>query len=246
MEQIRIGTSGWVYNHWRGVFYPEELRQRDWFQYYAREFDTVEINNSFYRLPSDLAFDAWREQAPPRFLYAVKASRFLTHMKKLLDPEEPLKTFFERASHLGPTLGPVLYQLPPHWHVNLARFEHFLAALPKGYTHVVEFRDQSWVVEPVFQLMEQRHVAHCLHDMRPLNIPIRITAPPIYIRFHGDAEHAGSYPKNTLETWAARISEWHRSDLPVFAYFNNDPHGYAVENALSLKALLGLKTNPEG
>jgi uncharacterized protein YecE (DUF72 family) len=124
---IRIGTSGWVYRHWRGIYYPHDLPQRDWFAYYARDFDTVEINNSFYRLPSEAAFDAWREQAPPDFLYAVKASRFITHMKKLKDPEEPLRTFLERAGRLGKTLGPVLYQLPPHWRVNLPRFEHFLS-----------------------------------------------------------------------------------------------------------------------
>ena len=124
---IRIGTSGWVYRHWRGIYYPHDLPQRDWFAYYARDFDTVEINNSFYRLPSEAAFDAWREQAPPDFLYAVKASRFITHMKKLKDPEEPLRTFLERAGRLGKTLGPMLYQLPPHWRVNLPRFEHFLS-----------------------------------------------------------------------------------------------------------------------
>jgi hypothetical protein len=129
---IWIGTSGWVYDHWRGIFYPEDLRQRDWFSYYAREFDTVEINNTFYRLPSEAAFDRWREQAPPGFTYAVKASRFLTHFKKLKDPQEPLQRFFERAGRLSETLGPVLYQLPPHWRANLPRFEHFLAALPPG------------------------------------------------------------------------------------------------------------------
>jgi uncharacterized protein YecE (DUF72 family) len=140
---IRIGTSGWVYPHWRDIFYPAELRQADWFGYYAREFDTVEINNSFYRLPAAATFDTWREQAPPGFCYAVKVSRFLTHLKKLKDPEEPIRRFFERASRLGTTLGPLLYQLPPHWKVNLPRFEHFLAALPKGYIHVAEFRDAS-------------------------------------------------------------------------------------------------------
>ena len=127
---VRIGTSGWVYDHWRGIFYPEDLRQADWLGYYAREFDTVEINNTFYRLPGEAAFDRWREQVPPGFLYAVKASRFLTHLKKLKEPEEPLQSFFERAGRLGETLGPVFYQLPPHWRVNLPRFEHFLAALP--------------------------------------------------------------------------------------------------------------------
>ena len=120
---VRIGTSGWVYQHWRGIFYPRGLPPSEWFAHYAREFDTVEINNSFYRLPDAGTFDAWREQAPPGFLYAVKASRYLTHLKKLKDPEDPLRRFFERAGHLGATLGPVLYQLPPRWRFNGPRLE---------------------------------------------------------------------------------------------------------------------------
>jgi uncharacterized protein YecE (DUF72 family) len=235
---IRVGTSGWVYTHWRGLFYPKDLPQRDWFAHYAREFDTVEINNSFYRLPSAAAFDAWREQAPAGFVYAVKASRFLTHLKKLKDPEGPLHRFFERASGLGRTLGPVLYQLPPHWQVNLPRFEHFLAVLPKGYIHVVEFRDESWLIEEVFQLMAGYHVAHCIHDMHPLNVPIRITAPPVYIRFHGDPVHGGDYPRATLQTWAGRIDEWSSQKLDVFVYFNNDIGGYALKDAITLRKLL--------
>jgi uncharacterized protein YecE (DUF72 family) len=234
----RIGTSGWVYKHWCGVYYPKNLRQADWFAYYARQFDTVEINNSFYRLPSTDAFEAWRKQAPPAFLYAVKASRFLTHLKKLKDPEEPLRKFFERASRLGKTLGPVLYQLPPNWQVNLPRFEYFLSILPKGYLHVVEFRDASWLIEDVFRVMEHYHVAHCIHDMYPLQVPTRITARQVYIRFHGDSAHGGDYPLAALKTWAKRIAEWCRERLQVFVYFNNDIGGYALENAMTLKRLL--------
>jgi uncharacterized protein YecE (DUF72 family) len=235
---VRVGTSGWMYLHWHGIFYPTELRQGDWFGYYAREFDTVEINNSFYRLPSAATFDTWRKQAPPGFLYAVKASRFLTHMKKLKDPEEPIRRFFERASRLGNMLGPVLYQLPPRWQVNLPRFEHFLAVLPQGYAHVVEFRDASWLLEDTFQLMERYHVAHCIHDMQPLHIPIRITASPIYIRFHGDPTRGGDYQRATLETWARHIDDWRSQTLDVFVYFNNDIGGYALENAKMLRRLL--------
>src|SRR5262245_36863383 len=152
---LRIGTSGWVYNHWRGVFYPQTLPQGDWFRHYALTFDTVEINNSFYRLPTGEVFESWREQAPRSFVYAVKASRFLTHMKKLKDPDEPIARFFKNASKLGRALGPVLYQLPPRWRVNLERFEYFLNVLPKKYEHVIEFRDASWLVEDTFRLMER-------------------------------------------------------------------------------------------
>ena len=154
MEPIRIGCSGWQYKHWRGDFYPAELPQSRWFAHYALTFDTVEINNSFYRLPEAETFDKWREQAPRAFLYAVKASRFLTHMKKLKDPEEPIERFFDRASHLGRHLGPVLYQLPPNWTLNLERFEHFLQALPRRYDHVIEFREPSWYDDRVFRSEE--------------------------------------------------------------------------------------------
>jgi uncharacterized protein YecE (DUF72 family) len=235
---IRIGTSGWVYRHWRGLFYPTEFAQKAWFGYYARQFDSVEINNSFYRLPSEAAFAAWQAQAPAGFLYAVKASRFLTHLRKLKEPEEPLDRFFTRAVALGPTLGPVLYQLPPRWRVNLARFEHFLAVLPPGYQHVIEFREPSWLTEEVFQAMERYGVAHCLHDMPPLAVPLRLTAAPVYIRLHGDRDHHGNYSVGSLETWARRIVDWHRQGYPVFVYFNNDVGGYAVENAKTLKQLL--------
>ncbi|MBE9506930.1 MAG: DUF72 domain-containing protein [Chloroflexi bacterium] len=235
---VRIGTSGWVYDHWRGVFYPMELRQADWLGYYAREFGTVEINNTFYRLPSEATFDRWREQAPPGFIYAVKASRFLTHFKKLKDPEEPLQRFFGRAGRLGEALGPVLYQLPPRWRANLPRFEYFLAALPPGYSHVIEFRDQSWLSEVVFRLMEHYRVAHCIHDMCPLQVPLRVTAPPVYVRLHGDPAHGGDYQHAELETWGGRIDSWHSQGLGVFVYFNNDVAGYALQNARALKRLL--------
>jgi uncharacterized protein YecE (DUF72 family) len=237
---IRIGTSGWVYPHWRGLFYPQEVKQKDWFGYYARHFDTVEINNSFYRLPSPAVFDSWRKQAPPGFVYSVKASRFLTHVKKLIDPEQPLQAFFEGAVNLKETLGPILYQLPPGWSPDIPRFRHFLDALPKGYSHVVEFRDVRWLTEEVFQLMEQRGVSHCIHDKYPLNIPSRITAPPVYIRLHGDSAPAGDYTREALEAWAERIRAWNTQSLDVFLYFNNDFEGYAIKNATLLKKLLGV------
>jgi uncharacterized protein YecE (DUF72 family) len=243
---IHVGTSGWVYAHWRGVFYPADLPGRGWFSYYARSFDTVEINNSFYRLPAADTFDGWRRQAPPGFLYAVKASRYLTHLKKLQEPEAPLDRFFANACSLGQTLGPVLYQLPPHWRINLPRFEHFLGSLPAGKTHVIEFRDESWLTEEVFQMMEHHGIAHCIHDMHPLQVPLRVTARVVYIRFHGDIEHYGDYPPKILKTWAERIEAWHRQDHDAFVYFNNDIFGYAIKNALALKHLLALERyNPD-
>ncbi len=164
-------------------------------------------------------------------------------MKKLKDPEEPLQRFFERAHHLGSTLGPVLYQLPPRWKVDLPRFEHFLSLLPTGYHHVIEFRDASWLIDDVFRLMEQNHVAHCIHDMQPLAIPIRVTASPVYVRFHGDTKHRGSYDDKTLAAWADRIADWQTQNLPVIAYFNNDVGGYAVKNAATLIHLVARATD---
>ncbi len=237
---IRIGTSGWVYKHWRHVFYPDDLVQSGWFSFYAREFDTVEINNSFYRLPSEQAFETWRDQAPPGFLYSVKASRYLTHMKKLKDPEEPLATFLERAQLLRQTLGPILYQLPPHWHADLARLEHFLSVLPEGYRHVLEFRDPSWISDPIFALMRNYNVAHCIHDMYNIEVPPTVTAEPVYIRFHGARDHFGDYEDGVLNAWAARIVDWEREWHSVFVYFNNDPNGYAVKNARTLKQMIGI------
>jgi len=235
---LRIGTSGWIYSHWQGLFYPSALPQKERFRFYADRFDTVEINNSFYRLPSETAFSNWRQQAPVGFLYAVKASRFLTHLKKLKDPELPLETFFAHAAHLGATLGPVLYQLPPHWRVNLPRLADFLALLPKQYQHVIEFRDPSWLIEEVFQLMERYQVSHCIHDMAPLQVPCRVTANPVYIRLHGDLSHGGDYQPATLDTWARRIDDWQHQGLAVFVYFNNDINGHAPVNATMLKSLL--------
>jgi uncharacterized protein YecE (DUF72 family) len=181
---------------------------------------------------------SFRPAQPPGFLYAVKASRFLTHLKKLKDPEEPLQRFFERAGRLGEALGPILYQLPPRWHANLPRFEHFLTALPNGYIHVVEFRDASWLIEDVFQLMERYHIAHCIHDMRLLQVPLRVTAPPVYVRFRGDVAHGGDYQEAELEAWARHIGGWRSQGLDIFAYFNNDVAGYALKNARALKRLL--------
>src|SRR4029079_10973524 len=162
----RVGCSGWQYKHWRGDFYPARLPQARWVEHYAKTFDTVEINNSFYRLPERSTFEAWARRAPAGFEFAVKASRFLTHMKKLKDPEEPIDRLFTRLRALGTHLGPVLYQLPPGWKVDVERFAHFLDALPSDVRHVIEFRETSWYSPEIFRLMERRRVALCLHDTR--------------------------------------------------------------------------------
>lgn len=237
---VRIGTSGWQYRHWRGVFYPEDLPQSDWLAYFQARFDTVEINNSFYRLPSAETFAKWRSAAPPGFLYAVKASRYLTHMKRLKDPEEPLARFLGNARELGDTLGPVLYQLPPRFRHNQERLEHFLDILPDGVDHVMEFRDPTWHTEEVYRALAAHGVALCLHDATAAPAPVRLTAPFTYVRFHGPGkDYEGDYPRHRLAEWAERISDWRGDRITTFAYFNNDPEGWAIANAHELRELVG-------
>jgi uncharacterized protein YecE (DUF72 family) len=235
---IRVGCSGWQYKHWRGDFYPADLSQTQWLDHYARHFDTVEVNNSFYRLPEAATFASWRRRVPRGFLYAVKASRYLTHMKKLKDPEPPLDLFFSRATMLGTALGPVLYQLPPRWPVNLNRFEAFLKALPRRRRHAVEFREPSWYSEPVFVLLEKYRVALCVHDMQGSHSGMRAIGPFVYARFHGPQKYSGRYPDAVLETWADWLAERARTGAPVFAYFNNDSGGHAPRDAVRLRALI--------
>jgi uncharacterized protein YecE (DUF72 family) len=233
---LRVGCSGWQYTHWRGNFYPEELPQSRWFAHYALAFDTVEINNSFYRLPDAETFARWRDQAPPHFLYAVKASRFLTHMKKLKAPEDPLARFFENARHLGRHLGPVLYQLPPRFPINLERLEAFLRALPTKHRHTVEFRDPSWYDQRVYDLLSKHNVALCLHDMEGSETEKVAVGPFVYVRFHhGTKKYGGRYSDARLDEWTDWLTARHEEGLDVFAYFNNDTGGHAPRDAVRLR-----------
>jgi uncharacterized protein YecE (DUF72 family) len=233
--QLRVGCSGWQYTHWRGDFYPADLPQARWLEYYAGRFDTVEVNNSFYRLPESATFLSWRTRAPRGFVYAVKASRFLTHMKKLKDPEDPLALFFSRADHLGPALGPVLYQLPPRWPVNVERLTTFLKMLPKRRRHVIEFRDASWYTDEVVALLDRYRVALCLHDMRGSASGRRRVGPFVYARFHGTERYSGSYGDGDLEEWASWIAAQLAEHVDVYAYFNNDVGGHAPRDASRLR-----------
>ena len=240
--RVRVGTSGWIYRHWRGAVYPADLPVRRWFAHYAAAFDTVEVNNSFYRLPSAETFRGWARQAPPGFLFAVKASRYLTHMKKLKDPKAPLANVLGRARELGDRLGPVLYQLPPGWGADVGRLRHFLSLLPPDLTHVVEFRDPSWYTDEVRAALAGRGVGFCVHDLKGEATPDWTTGPAVYVRFHGPTAraYAGRYSAEQLRAWAARIDCWRRAGRDVFAYFNNDDAGHAVTNARELADLLGV------
>jgi uncharacterized protein YecE (DUF72 family) len=243
LGRTHVGCSGWQYKHWRGDFYPSALPVSRWFEHYASVFDTVEINNSFYRLPEAATFAAWASRAPRGFVFAVKASRFLTHMKKLKDPEEPLDRFFTRARALGRHLGPVLYQLPPGWKCDLARLEQFLQTLPTGVRHVLEFREPTWYSLDVYALMERHGVAICLHDM-PASATGRLRLGRfVYVRFHGaSGRYDGSYPRGRLHDWAAWLAGQAAAGADVYAYFNNDVGGHAPRDAVTLRELLHAET----
>ena len=235
--EVRVGTSGYQYDHWKGVFYPDDLAKDHWFEHYAGHFDTVEINNTFYNLPESSTFDSWHDRAPNGFRYVLKYSRYGTHMKKLKDPEGPLNMFLERAERLKSFLGPVLVQLPPNWGCNPDRLDAFLTAAPKRHRWSIELRDTSWLCDEVYAILRDHGAALCIHDMFP-DHPEEITADWVYLRFHGPQhtrKYQGEYPYQTLQGVAERIRGYLDDGKDVYAYFNNDQHGYAVENAKQLR-----------
>lgn len=243
LAAVRVGCSGWIYRHWRGRFYPEKLAVKNWFAFYAEHFDTVEINNSFYRLPKAETFDAWREQAPPGFRYAVKANRFLTQAKKLKDCQESLQRMMPPFRHLGNALGPVLYQLPPRFRLNLERLEAFLQIAPGDVTNVFEFRDKSWYTDEAFALLERYGAGFCAHDMPGLESPRLAVGPVAYLRFHGgQGKYWGRYAERALLAAADWIAAQARQGRAVWAYFNNDIDAAAIEDALTLKAMVAQLT----
>ena len=239
METIRIGCSGWNYRHWRERFYPAGLPVKKWFDFYAGTFDTVEINNSFYRLPPPETFAKWRDQAPPGFRYAVKANRFITQAKKLKDCAEPLDRMMAPTRKLGDTLGPILYQLPPNFRINLARLDDFLSLLPKDLTHVFEFREPSWLTDDTYALLEGHGASFCVHDMPGSATPREATGKAAYVRFHGNGgKYWGRYTDAQLAGWSDWLAEQAKAGREAWAYFNNDIDAHAIHDAQTLKAMV--------
>jgi len=239
-KPVWIGCSGWNYPHWRQTVYPKGLPARRWLEYYATLFDTVEVNNTFYRLPSRSAVANWVKETPPGFLFTIKASRFLTHMKHLKDMEEGVERFYERIEPLveSPKLGPVLWQLPERFHRNDERLASALRRLPAG-RHCFEFRHPSWFAPDVYALLRENGVALVIgdHPERPFQAH-ELTADWTFARFHyGRGAPNGNYSQRELEEWERRFAAWH-ARVEVFAYFNNDWEGFAVKNALWLKRRL--------
>jgi len=237
--QYYIGTSGWHYDHWRHLFYPDKLPKAKWLEFYSRHFTTVELNNSFYRLPSEEAFANWRDSSPANFTFAVKVSRFITHIKRLKNSEEPVDTFLGRAKILEEKLGPLLYQLPPNMHRDDDRLDYFLSILPPGLKHVLEFRHQSWLDNGVFEILRRHNVGLCVFDMPDLTCPLVATADFAYIRFHGSTGlYFSCYSDEELADWAKRLSGLAPEVKEVYIYFNNDAEAFAVRNAMTLGGYL--------
>ncbi len=240
--RAHIGTSGWVYKDWRGLFYPQDLPTANWFEFYARHFNTVEINNSFYRLPTPEAADGWDRQAPPGFVYALKLGQFGSHRKKLKDASSGwLDNHLDRVRRLESHLGPNLVQLPPRWKRDVARLDDFLAAAPKDIRWAVEMRDASWLHDDVFRVLERHGAALCIHDLLSGHPWIR-TTDWTYVRYHGpnavEQPYRGLYGSNGLRASAERLAAWLQEGSDVYAYFNNDYDGYAIEDAMSLRESL--------
>lgn len=238
--EIRIGTSGWHYSHWRGNFYPQRLPAAGQLAHYVQHFDAVELNNSFYRLPPPETFQAWHAATPPGFRFAVKASRFITHNKKLKEPRHALQNLLPRAALLGEKLGPVLFQLPPRWRLNRDRLAEFLEALPRRHRYVFEFREPSWLVPEVFRLLQRHDAAFCIFDLAGAVTPVILTTDFAYVRLHGPSaqKYAGSYSEAALAAWARQAESWYGLGRSVWIFFDNDQAGYAAQNALRLRQLL--------
>ena len=233
---IHVGTSGWHYRHWVGPFYPMGTRPGAFLDYYARHFATAEINNSFYKLPKPEMLAAWRDQTPGGFIFACKGSRFTTHMKKLKDPKESARLFFDVIEALEDKTGPILFQLPPRWQVNIERLRAFLDALPQKHRYAFEFRDESWFAPEVYDALAKRGAAFCLYDLAGRQSPIEVTADFIYVRLHGPGgAYHGSYDDRALAAWTKRFLAWRKAGKEVYCYFDNDEKGYAAQDAKRLR-----------
>ena len=245
--QIHIGTSGWHYAHWRGPFYPEDLAASRMLRWYVQHFDSVELNNTFYRLPTDDALKVWYEQTPSNFCFALKASRYITHRKRLLEPENTVKNFLPKIEKLGKKLGPILFQLPPRWHANHERLEELLEILPRTHRYAFEFRDASWNNPTIYEVLRRYNSAYCISEIAGYQSPLELTADFVYVRLHGPGERAyqGEYSQAQLRRWATLIEGWKDRLRQVFFYFDNDQFGFAAKNALELKRMVfGVESSP--
>jgi len=241
MDEVYIGTSGFSYPHWKEIFYPQNLQQKDWFLYYTKHFDTVELNVSFYRLPRREVFEGWRKMAGAEFVFAVKGWRMITHIRKLKNCQEEIKRFFEAANGLKAkslnleTKDIILWQLPPSLKFDRERLGNFLAILPKNWRYAFEFRYSDWGKKETWEILREYKAAVVFQDFPGWPIFDEVTADFVYLRFHGkESLYSSCYTEKELKNWAEKIKNWQKQGLDVYAYFNNDALGYAVENAKKL------------
>ena len=238
--RLWIGTSGWHYGHWVGPFYPADMRPREFLSFYTRFFRTVEINNTFYRLTPPQSVRLWVESTPPGFLFAVKANRFITHRKKLKDAEQSTNLFLDSIRGFGPKLGPILFQLPPRWNVDVERLARFLEVFPGGLRYTFELRDETWFRRDVYELLRRHGAAFCIWELAGRHSPVIDTAPFVYVRLHGPGgAYQGRYDGRTLRGWARRVEAWRDAGRDVYVYFDNDEKGYAAGDAARLQSMCG-------
>lgn len=234
-DSIHIGTSGWHYSHWKGIYYPLDMKETEWLSYYANQFQTVEINNTFYQLPETSKLRSWYDCVPDNFIFTVKASRYITHMKKLSDVKKSTDEFLKRVSVLKEKLGPILFQLPPNWQFNKDRLSSFLSSLNPEFKYAFEFRNESWHNDQTYDLLKSHHASFCIFDMAGHVSPRKITTDFAYIRLHGPLmTYSGTYSDADLSTWSENIMDYINRGLSVYCYFNNDQLAYAVKNAKTL------------
>jgi len=238
--RIHVGTSGWSYGHWRGLFYPEGLASGARLAYYAARFGTVEINRTFYSLPDASVIERWRDTAPPGFTFAVKAPRTITHMRRLRRSDALLADFVTRARGLGRTLGPLLFQLPEGLQRDTGLLRNFLDMLPRDLAYAFEFRDPTWFRDRVYDLLADREAAFCVYHLGDRETPPVVTAPFVYVRLHGlGTAYAGAYGREGLQRWADSCRAWATDEFDVRVYFNNDLGGAALSDAVALRNLVG-------
>lgn len=236
---VNIGTSGWNYKHWLGNFYPEEIKQKEFLKFYSENFRTVEVNNTFYKLPEGRTIKKWVSAVPDNFTFSVKGSRYITHMKKLKDPDESTVKFFDCIEHFKGKLGPILFQFPPHFSFNPERLGNFINILPQNYKYVFEFRDPNWFNDLTYNFLRDNNIAFCIYYMGEYESPEQITSDFVYIRYHGsNSLGAGEYSEDKLKEFAEKIKTYQKNGKEVFCYFNNDEEGYAVKNAVKLRELV--------
>jgi uncharacterized protein YecE (DUF72 family) len=238
-SQIRIGTSGWNYPHWKEIFYPTDCPKSKWLEYYTRHFDTVELNATFYRQPKVKTFENWYLRAPENFLWAVKANRYITHIRRLKEPQESLGRFYEGISVLKEKLGPILFQLPPSLSYDEDVFQQFCKYLDPAHRYTLEVRNPAWIDDRLFAILEEHNMAFCIADTAD-RFPYQeaVTTDFVYIRLHGSQKlYASEYSEEELKNWAKKIKKWGKE---TYVYFDNDFSGYAVKNAKRLRELLGI------